>query len=208
MISELIVGHGNQFWLIGHASMRCQMFAQDSDSWSEEAAYQMAARASTDHFQQCNFVLSLVTRAGVMFMTLRQCNNPPNRKVQTHREQSQEHVHQFLWDQEDCSQRIHPCGPCSWFCKLLWHFTANQWKMQRLGPELWWQKELHVPSQKHTIPRFLSHQAIFYQTTHISTHSIRLTRTPVTFLFLWLKIKTEGPPFRHNWVDRLNHRLR
>jgi hypothetical protein len=48
--------------------------------------------------------LTMVPKAGFTVMTLRQTNNPPNGKVQTHRDrqrktsedQSQEHAHHFL----------------------------------------------------------------------------------------------------------------
>jgi hypothetical protein len=42
----------------------------------------------------------------------------------TGEEQSQEHVHHFLWHQGDCSQIIRPGKPNSQFCILLSHFTA------------------------------------------------------------------------------------
>jgi hypothetical protein len=80
--------------------------------------------------------LSLVMRAGLMVMTLRQSNSPPNWKVQTHCDwQMQDRwraksraLHPFLWHQGDCSQRISPLGQTvnsAYNCDVLWRLREN-----------------------------------------------------------------------------------
>jgi hypothetical protein len=90
--------------------------------------------------------LSLLTRAGFMVMTLRQSNNTPNGKVQTHQnknkkgkiaeEQSQEHSHHFHRHQGDYSQRIPPerTVNSAYYCDILQQLNENA---RRLCPKLW-----------------------------------------------------------------------
>jgi hypothetical protein len=50
-------------------------------------------------------------------------------------ETGQEHAHNFLWHQWDCSQTIHPGRPNSQFCILLWHFMVTVWRCVKTLPQ-------------------------------------------------------------------------
>jgi hypothetical protein len=87
-------------------------------------------------------------------------------KTETGEEQSQEHAHNFLWHQVECSQRICPCRPNSNFHKLLWCFMMTAWKCFKTSPRTSATRELAVASWQRTISHFLFHKGIFYQKKH------------------------------------------
>jgi hypothetical protein len=132
MRSKLVVGHANGFWLLNRARILsplnlCPGFWQLIRSSRVSTSARSFVRPPPTMQSSCPGPL-LVTRAGFTVMTLRQSNNPPSEKVQTHwdqkrqdrEEQSQKHAQHVLWHQRDCSQKN-----SSWQVKQsIWHITV------------------------------------------------------------------------------------
>jgi hypothetical protein len=103
-------------------------------------------------------------------------------KDKTGEEQSQEHAYHFLCHVGDCSQRIHPDRPNIQFCILLW-------RVQRLHPKLWQQKNWLLHHNKGP-----SHTSFFIREFLTKQHDCH---PPPTLLFSFSpsEDKTERPPF-------------
>jgi hypothetical protein len=68
--------------------------------------------------------------------------------------QSQEHAHQLLWHQADCSQRISPGGPNSEFRVLLWRIMASAWKCAKTSPRTLVSEEPAAASRQPPVSHF------------------------------------------------------
>jgi hypothetical protein len=107
---------------------------------------------------------------------------------ETDEEQSQKHVHYFLWHQGDCLQRIHPGRPNSQFCVLLWCFMVTMWKCAKT-------KELALASRQHTVSHFSFHQVDQKQQDCHPPPTLLLSVSPI-------EDTSESLPFWHNWCDQ------
>jgi hypothetical protein len=152
-----------------------------------------------------SFVIScpglLVTRAGFRVMTLRQSNNLPNFKVQTHRDQRR-------WDRRRVKSRA--ClsfsltsrglftKNSSWQAKQsVLHTTVTLYgycmKMYKDFSQILAIKELAVATRQHSDSLPFSPGNLSPKTIWLSshTHPTCLTWPPATFLFPQLEDKTE-----------------
>jgi hypothetical protein len=106
---------------------------------------------------------------------------------------SEEHAHNFLQYQGDCSQRIRPSRPDSEFRILLWCFCGDCLKIC----ELWRQKNwlLHHDNNRLTLP-FPTRELLAENNMTVSPQSTLL------FSVSPIENKSERPPFWYNWGDR------
>jgi hypothetical protein len=127
-----------------------------SDSWSEAAACQRLLAASSCHFWRCNLLVE-----GYYWWWELDLHLWPWDKARIllmeNEEKSQEHTHNFLWQQGDCSQKIRPGRLNSQFLILLWHFMVTAWKCAKTSPRILATKELAVASQQRIASHLLFH---------------------------------------------------
>jgi hypothetical protein len=112
---------------------------------------------------------------------------PRPKKGETSEEQSQKHVHHFIWHQGDCSQRICPGRPNSHLLILMCLFTATALNCARTSPRTLATKELAVVSRLRTASHFILHKGIIDQ-----KNTIVAPHPPYFSLFSRLKIKLKG----------------
>jgi hypothetical protein len=113
--------------------------------------------------------------------------------VQTHRdekgetgeEQSQEHVHHYLWYQRDCSEKIYLSKLNIQFRILLCLITATAWKCSKTSHWTLATKELAVASRQSTVSNVLFCNICLTKnnTTVVLDPPYSLDLFPATFLF-------------------------
>jgi hypothetical protein len=127
--------------------------------------------------------LSSVTRAGFTVMTMRQSNNPPNEKFQTH------------WDPKmrDSWRAKSIAANSASYCDDLRRLCEN---VRRLRPELWRQKNrlLH-----HDKTPFLTS---FFTREFLTKNNMTVVHHPPYFSVSPIEDKSEKPPFWQKWGDR------
>jgi hypothetical protein len=162
---------------IGHESCRRQIWAQDSDSWSEAAACQCLRGASSGRLRRYNLLvqgyhwwwelnLRFWPWDKATILPMKKSKLTETEKGKISEQQSQKHAHHFLWQQWDCSQRIRPGRPKSQFRILLWSFMATVWKCAKTSLRSLATKELVVASRQRTVSHFVFQQGIFDQKQH------------------------------------------
>jgi hypothetical protein len=119
------------------------------------------------------------------------------KKDETGEDQSVEHVHHFLWDLGDCSQRIHPDRPNNQI-RITVMFYGDFWKCVKTSPWSLATTGLALPSRQPTISHFLFHQGIYNK----KQHDCCPPHPSYFSVFSWLKTKLRGHHFWHNWGDR------
>jgi hypothetical protein len=150
--------------------------------------------------------LSMVMRTGLTVMTLRQSNNPPNIKIQTH----QDRKRRDRW-----RAKSRACSSFSLTSRGLF-IKNSSWQAEQSSPHTtvmfysdcvkmcedfalnFGDKKLVVASWQHTVSHFLFHRGIFYQNQH-DCHpppTLLAWLGPCNFsLFHQLKIKLRGCHF-------------
>jgi hypothetical protein len=109
---------------------------------------------------------------------------------ETGEEQSQDHVHHFIWSQGYCTQRIRPDRPNSQLC-------IDAWKCVRTSPRILATKEQAAVSWQRTVSHLL------FTREFLTKNNMTAAPTNLFFFVSPIEDKTERRPFWHKWGDRI-----